>query len=303
MQRLILAATLTANYGIYGPAYELGENPPPSPSRQDGVEEYLDSEKYEIRQRDRNEPGSLVPSSPSSTRSAAPTRRCRSNSPCSSTPSTTPTSSATPSRRPISNTVLVAINLDPRQRAGRLDRPRPQALGLPPHQTFDRRRSAHRHRTTRGTTAATTSPSPGVNPPTSSASSADPSNACRRRRLASDVTSGQPHQNYPAGEHTSEESRQRHRPTLVQRRHHLRAARPRLQDSNGDGIGDFPGLLSQLDYLQDLGVTCLWLLPFFPSPLRDDGYDIANYVDVNPATAPSTTSSSSSTPPTNATCR
>jgi maltose alpha-D-glucosyltransferase/alpha-amylase len=54
-------------------------------------------------------------------------------------------------------------------------------------------------------------------------------------------------------------------------------------DSNGDGIGDFPGLLSRLDYLQDLGVTCIWLLPFFPSPQRDDGYDIANYVDVNPS--------------------
>jgi maltose alpha-D-glucosyltransferase / alpha-amylase len=60
---------------------------------------------------------------------------------------------------------------------------------------------------------------------------------------------------------------------------HVRA----FMDSNADGIGDFPGLMSRLDYLQDLGVTCLWLLPFFPSPLRDDGYDIANYVDVNPS--------------------
>jgi maltose alpha-D-glucosyltransferase/alpha-amylase len=60
---------------------------------------------------------------------------------------------------------------------------------------------------------------------------------------------------------------------------HVRA----FADSNGDGIGDFPGLLSRLDYLQDLGVTCIWLLPFFPSPLRDDGYDIANYIDVNPS--------------------
>ena len=60
---------------------------------------------------------------------------------------------------------------------------------------------------------------------------------------------------------------------------HVRA----FADSNNDGIGDFPGLMSRLDYLQDLGVTCLWLLPFFPSPLRDDGYDIANYVDVNPS--------------------
>ncbi len=60
---------------------------------------------------------------------------------------------------------------------------------------------------------------------------------------------------------------------------HVRA----FADSNNDGIGDFPGLLSRLDYLQDLGITVIWLLPFFPSPLRDDGYDIANYVDVNPS--------------------
>ncbi|MEI7770902.1 MAG: maltose alpha-D-glucosyltransferase, partial [Chloroflexales bacterium] len=54
-------------------------------------------------------------------------------------------------------------------------------------------------------------------------------------------------------------------------------------DSNGDGIGDFKGLISKLDYLQDLGVTAIWVLPFYPSPLRDDGYDIADYIDVNPA--------------------
>src|SRR5262245_15424031 len=60
---------------------------------------------------------------------------------------------------------------------------------------------------------------------------------------------------------------------------HVRA----FADSNGDGIGDFPGLLGKLDYLQDLGVSALWLLPFYPSPLRDDGYDIADYTSVNPA--------------------
>jgi maltose alpha-D-glucosyltransferase/alpha-amylase len=54
-------------------------------------------------------------------------------------------------------------------------------------------------------------------------------------------------------------------------------------DGNGDGIGDFVGLQQRLDYLQDLGVTCLWLLPFFPSPLRDDGYDIADYRDIHPS--------------------
>ena len=53
-------------------------------------------------------------------------------------------------------------------------------------------------------------------------------------------------------------------------------------DSNGDGIGDFPGLIEKLDYLQDLGVDTLWLLPFYPSPLKDDGYDISDYTDVHP---------------------
>ncbi|MFN0071940.1 MAG: maltose alpha-D-glucosyltransferase [Chloroflexota bacterium] len=52
-------------------------------------------------------------------------------------------------------------------------------------------------------------------------------------------------------------------------------------DSNGDGIGDFAGLIQKLDYLQDLGVTAIWLLPFYPSPLRDDGYDIADYTGVH----------------------
>jgi len=59
---------------------------------------------------------------------------------------------------------------------------------------------------------------------------------------------------------------------------HVRA----FYDSNGDGIGDFQGLIHKLDYLQDLGVTALWLLPFYPSPLRDDGYDIADSRSVHP---------------------
>ena len=53
-------------------------------------------------------------------------------------------------------------------------------------------------------------------------------------------------------------------------------------DSTNNGIGDFRGLTQKLDYLEELGVTALWLLPFYPSPLRDDGYDIADYNDVNP---------------------
>ena len=56
-----------------------------------------------------------------------------------------------------------------------------------------------------------------------------------------------------------------------------------FSDANSDGIGDFQGLLSKLDYLKNLGVSAIWLLPFYPSPLKDDGYDIADYYTVNPS--------------------
>ncbi len=59
---------------------------------------------------------------------------------------------------------------------------------------------------------------------------------------------------------------------------HLRA----FYDSNADGIGDINGLIEKLPYLQELGVNCLWLLPMYPSPLRDDGYDIADYYNIHP---------------------
>jgi len=55
-----------------------------------------------------------------------------------------------------------------------------------------------------------------------------------------------------------------------------------MYDSNGDGIGDFRGLAQKLDYLRDLGINAIWLMPFFPSPLRDDGYDISDYTAVHP---------------------
>lgn len=54
-------------------------------------------------------------------------------------------------------------------------------------------------------------------------------------------------------------------------------------DSDGDGVGDFKGLAERLDYLKDLGVTAIWLLPFYPSPLKDDGYDISDYTGVHPS--------------------
>src|SRR3989440_1947490 len=55
-----------------------------------------------------------------------------------------------------------------------------------------------------------------------------------------------------------------------------------FSDGIGEGMGNFPGLTQRLDYLQDLGVSAVWLLPFYPSPLKDDGYDIADYTGVHP---------------------
>lgn len=53
-------------------------------------------------------------------------------------------------------------------------------------------------------------------------------------------------------------------------------------NSEEDGIGDFKGLIQKLDYLEDLGVNTIWLSPFYPSPLKDDGYDVIDYYDVHP---------------------
>ena len=73
-------------------------------------------------------------------------------------------------------------------------------------------------------------------------------------------------------------------PLVVQGRGHLSDCTSRRSSTrNNDGIGDFDGLIQKLDYIQELGINTIWMLPFYPSPLRDDGYDIADYRHVNPA--------------------
>jgi trehalose synthase (EC:5.4.99.16) len=74
-------------------------------------------------------------------------------------------------------------------------------------------------------------------------------------------------------------------------------------DKSGDGVGDFRGLIDKLDYIKDLGVTAIWLLPFYPSPQKDDGYDIADYRACIRTTAPCATSASSCARPTTAASR
>ena len=123
MQRLILAATLTANYGIYGPAYELCENAPAKPSAgKTESEEYLDSEKYEIRQRDRNQPGSLVPLITALNRIRRENPALQANESLCFHPVDNPSlmtySKSTGDGKGGENTILVAINLDPAAEQG-----------------------------------------------------------------------------------------------------------------------------------------------------------------------------------------
>jgi len=144
MQRLILAATLTANYGMYGPAYELGENIPakaPPGKAQVDVEEYMDSEKYEIRQRSRNQPGSLTPLITLLNTIRRENVALQSNGSLHFHPVDNPSlmcySKSARDAAGEENTILVAINLDPRnEQAGWIDLDL-KRLGIPHDQDFD----------------------------------------------------------------------------------------------------------------------------------------------------------------------
>jgi len=73
-------------------------------------------------------------------------------------------------------------------------------------------------------------------------------------------------------------------------------------DANADGIGDFPGLIAKLPYLKELGASAVWLLPFYPSPLRDDGYDIADYKEIHSSYGTMADFHAFVKPPTNSNC-
>jgi starch synthase (maltosyl-transferring) len=142
MQRLILATTLTANYGIYGPAYELQENTPAKPAAgKTESEEYMDSEKYEIRQRNRNQPGTLVPLITLLNKIRHENKALQSNGSLRfhsvDNPSLMCYSKSATNPDGTENTILVAINLDPiHEQSGWIDLDL-KALGIPYNQSFD----------------------------------------------------------------------------------------------------------------------------------------------------------------------
>lgn len=142
LQRLILAATLTANYGIYGPAYELGENVPARPvPGKTASEEYMDSEKYEVKQRSRNQPGSLVPLITLLNKIRHENPALQSNGSLHFHPVDNPSiicySKSVTEGTGAENTILVAVNLDPfNEQAGWIDLDL-KRLGIPYGQNFD----------------------------------------------------------------------------------------------------------------------------------------------------------------------
>ena len=62
----------------------------------------------------------------------------------------------------------------------------------------------------------------------------------------------------------------------------MRICSSNFQDSTGNGVGDIPGIVSKLDYIQYLGVETIWMSPIYPSPMKDHGYDVADYTDIEP---------------------
>ena len=246
--RFLLAAGLSANYGIYGPVFELQERT----AREAGSEEYLDSEKYEVRHWDLDRPDSLrhLIGLVNAVRRAHPALQ----------------RDDTLRFHGVDNDRIVcwskrgdarrrhrrrrAVRGQPRSGAHAvgLDRARPARPRLRSRRAHRRPRPAHRESLRLGRAAQLRR--------------ARPRDRARARVLG----------HGSAGVSTWYED-------AVIYELHVRA----FADSDGDGIGDFVGLTQRLDYLQDLGVTAIWLLPFYPSPMRDEGYDISDYRGINPA--------------------
>ena len=251
--RLVLAATAVPSYGIYS-GYELGENAPAS----DLNEEYLFSEKYEIKTRDHDAPTSLAPfvTRLNDIRRRHPAFAELGNIRFHDNPNPEILTFSKQSTDG-SDTILVVVNLDPfnaHYDSLQLDL---GVLGLPWYSAIE----AHDEIT--GATYIWY----GANPFIRLDPAVEPAHILNLRALMS--------------------SQQADALAKVDERWYKHAVFYEVlvrgfYDANNDGSGDLKGLTEKLDYLKWLGVDCLWLLPFYKSPLRDGGYDIADFYEILP---------------------
>ena len=248
VSRLVLAATLGPSYGIYS-GYEHFENVPV----REGSEEYLNSEKYEVRQRSLDGPLLPMIRRMNEVRRENPALQHLSNVYWLETQNDSLMAYA---KQKPGNTVICIVNLDPHNAQEGLTVV-PAQLGLPAR--LRRRGPVHRRPLRLADRRQLRPPRPPRRP--------DARVAGPRWRPAPATTRAT----------GSRPSRCGSRP-----RSSTRSTRAAFFDANGDGSGDFRGLIEKLDYLQWLGVDCIWLLPFFKSPLRDGGYDIADFFTIQP---------------------
>ena len=281
--RLVLASTLSPSYGIYS-GYEHFENLPAAA----GSEEYLDSEKYEVKQRKLDGPLLPLVKRLNAIRRFEPALQRFDNLRLLNTHGEHVFAYVKGS------SIAVAVNLDPRfctrgrrrrpaghRPAGGVRRPRPahrRALPLADRPQLrwprpgtvasdeNRRMNDTVHQFYAVRTVSGQSLLHGVR---------DDSGTCQRRVWHESDTVGWLAVSEPG--HWFESNPLWFK-TAVFYEIHTRA----FFDGNDDGSGDFRGLMQKLDYLQWLGIDCIWLLPFFPSPLKDGGYDIADFYGINP---------------------
>ena len=281
----MLAATLSANYGIYGPAFELGESTP----REPGSEEYLDSEKYQQRTWDLERPRRLRELIARVNRMRArATRRCRPTSGCGSTRSATATCSPTPRTAKIgADVILTVVNLDSTPRQSGVLELDLAGLGLPVDRPFQVRRPARRRALSAGRARAI---------PSSSTRAPDPAHVLWLEAVTATE---------PSRGRLGQGGQRRHRPgaALVQGRGHLRGARPRVLRQRRRRHRRLPGPRPRSSTTSPTSASprsgCCRSIR---RRCKDDGYDIADYTSVNPSTARCATSRRSSARRTRAAC-
>ena len=270
--RLALAATLAGNYGIYS-GFELCEAEPVP-----GKEEYLNSEKYEIRGRDWDAPQHIRPDIRLLNRLRREHKALQSFDNLSFYNAWNDNilyyGKTTPAK---DSFLLFMVNLDPHHAQGAPFEVPLWEFGLPDEATIGVEDLIEGQRFTVAGQDAKHLARPGGQslpdlPPEPAGRGAMSETLERPATATVADASGTPVAPIEPA------ARDWYKDAVIYQLH-IKA----FQDSNGDGIGDFEGLMQRLDYVESLGVTAIWILPFYPSPLRDDGYDIAKYTAINPS--------------------